>query len=258
MYKPPRWYYRGDSTQHTFEEYNELSQKPLDTMEERQAMLNIIKRIFVAYWKFLKDLLKEKNIIEYYPRKILLRAVQEGLITETELIWVDYIDMLNKILYDSTEDKLVISKEIITKYTPRIKSINYFIQQMCKNVKKDTYSLEELILPYNKPEYTADSILMPQYAYERLITFLANIPDIKYGWVHGSRAVGDAKPNSDIDLLIDCPLAQFDMIHAQINKLRIPYRIDLSCIYDDSKTDFIHRTSKFAKIIYRKEDFINN
>ena len=87
MKKPPRSYYRALTAKNTFIEFNELIKITNLSTDPLQPLLNVIKRIFVLYWKFLRDLLKEKyGIVEYYPRKIITEAINRNLIDKSEAI----------------------------------------------------------------------------------------------------------------------------------------------------------------------------
>lgn len=254
MYKPPRWYYRLSPTLNTYDEYIQLKKENLSNAERRQDMLNIIKRIFVSYWKFLKDMLRENGITEYYPRRIFKIAVQKGMINESELVWIEYINLLNQIIYDIEKDSQAIAEKIINNYENRIPGVIDYMKNRCASVA----SKEEIcdtILQENQPIYDCSILNIPDYAYQILINYFISVPEIKKIWLHGSRSVGQAKVNSDIDLLADCPMESYETIQYQINKLRIPYRIDISSIHDESKKLFLQMSIPFAKIIYRKEDF---
>ena len=248
----PRWYYRGETTEHTFLEFLELAGKSLNSPEEKQAMLNLIKRMFVGYWKFLRDLLKERNIIEYYPRKIIPLAVKENIIDASKIIWIEYIDILNKLLYAQGQEKNDLIDKIVEIYPKEVIKLHDFISKKIKECNTEENIPEEVSLPITTPQYKSEVLGIYESSYTILINFFKTIPDIEYVWFHGSRAKGNCQPNSDVDLLIDCPLELFENIKSMIKTLRIPYRIDISNIHDKEKTDFLVRVSKYAKILYCK------
>ena len=253
MKKIPRYYYRGQTIEHTFLEFCEMVNKPLNNSEEKQAMLNLIKRMFVGYWKFLRDLLKEKNIIEYYPRKIIPIAVKENLIDNLALIWIKYIDILNSLIYAEGQEKEDLIDKVIKIYPSEVYKIHDFVSKKMNECNIQENLSQEISLQFISPQYNADELGIYKSSYTLLINFFKTIPDIKYVWFHGSRAKGNYLPNSDIDLLIDCPLESFEDIKSMINVLRIPYRIDISNIHDTDKKDFLILVSEHAKMLYRKD-----
>lgn len=253
MNKIPRYYYRGQTIEHTFLEFCEMVDKPLNSSEEKQAMLNLIKRMFVGYWKFLRDLLKEKNIIEYYPRNIIPLAIKEHIINDSALIWIDYIDILNSLIYAENQEKEDLIDKVIKIYPNEVYKIHDFVSKKMNECNIQENLSQNISLPYTKPKYDAKELGIYESSYSLLLNFFKTIPNIKYVWFHGSRAKGNYLPNSDIDLLIDCPLESFEDIKSMINVLRIPYRIDISNIHDTDKKDFLIHVSEHAKVLYSQD-----
>ena len=259
MKKPPRSYYRALTAKHNFIEFDELIKSTDFSTDSLQPLLNVIKRIFVLYWKFLRDLLKEKyGIVEYYPRKIITEAINRNLIDKSEAIWLEYIDMLNVIVYDNDSDKKkTIVHKIVDTYIDRIKIVYDFIYKKNHYEPLSNKNSNEISLKYDMPLYDPSEIGINENFYNLLLNVFKNNPEIRYVWVHGSRAEGNARKNSDIDLLIDAPLENFGKLKETLNRIRIPYRIDATSIYDRDNLDFIAVVSKQSKIIYRAEDYKN-
>lgn len=92
-----------------------------------------------------------------------------------------------------------------------------------------------------------------QYIKEVLRTY----PEIEYAWIFGSRAKGNYKPGSDIDLAIDGENVNFTILatlHAELEgESPMPYMFDI--------VDFRHTTNKELKehierrgiLIYKKD-----
>lgn len=256
MKKLPRSYYRALTAKNNFKEFNELINKSDSSAEYVQSTLNIIKRIFVSYWKFLRDLLKERyNIVEFYPRKIITEAINRNLIGESEMIWLEYIDMLNILVYNNDQnEKNLIIKKIIDTYTKRISIIYDFMYKKNNYEKIKKNKSNNITLNYNMPIYDASELQINDNYYNLLLCFFKQNPQIKHVWLHGSRACGKARNNSDIDLLIDVQLDGFEELKKMMNRIRIPHRIDATSIYDFDNIKFIEIVSKQSKIIYRSED----
>ena len=85
----------------------------------------------------------------------------------------------------------------------------------------------------------------------------AKIPQIQKVLLYGSRAKGNYKTGSDIDLiLIGKNLNPDDSIYPlkeELNKLYLPYTFDISILSKLDKLEFINRILKVGKTFYQKE-----
>jgi predicted nucleotidyltransferase len=73
--------------------------------------------------------------------------------------------------------------------------------------------------------------------------------------LYGSRAKGNYKDGSDIDLTIfgtDLKLIDQHKIESQIDDLLLPYSIDLSIYADISNQELLDHIDRVGKIFYRK------
>ena len=86
---------------------------------------------------------------------------------------------------------------------------------------------------------------------------LAKIPQIQKVLLYGSRAKGNYKNGSDIDLiLIGKNLNPDDSIYPlkeELNKLYLPYTFDISILSKLDKLEFINRILRVGKTFYQKE-----
>ena len=123
---------------------------------------------------------------------------------------------------------------------------------------KNTFKQEfaDISLPMNSPVYQSDELGIYESSYSILINFLKNTPEIENVWLHGSRAIGTANSNSDIDMLVDSPNDSFEILKNKIKNIRMPYRIDIVNIHEASQADFIRQVTPYTKILYRKKDFV--
>ena len=249
-----RSYFRAKSSLYNFSEFRSLLNEGLDNSEQKQKMLKVIKQIFVYYWKILKDLLKERGINTNFPRDIIEISIKEGLINKNQHIWLEYIDILNAMIYDHTANKDELTEKILSVYVGQIKYIQTFTESVYYKSNRYDRKNKKLTLDKSKPEYKASEIGIYEEAYKLIFDFLTHNKEIEYVWLHGSRANNTARSNSDIDLLIDSPFENFKNLKEIMKKIRIPYRIDASNIYDPYQYDFNNHVAKHAKIIYRKED----
>lgn len=81
----------------------------------------------------------------------------------------------------------------------------------------------------------------------------ARHPNIKKVLLYGSRAMGNFRPASDIDLAIigkNIDLSQLFEIEHQLDDLYLPYKIDVA-IYDQIENpDLLEHISRVGKIFY--------
>ena len=73
--------------------------------------------------------------------------------------------------------------------------------------------------------------------------------------LYGSRAKGNYKVGSDIDLTIKgaiMPFIEFMQIEDQIDDLYLPYKVDLSQYNDLKNTDLIEHIDRVGVTIYEK------
>ncbi len=72
---------------------------------------------------------------------------------------------------------------------------------------------------------------LPEEAIKKIVSLFHQYPEINRVVLYGSRAMGNYKPGSDIDLCIESDalsLTQLLQIETQIDDLLLPWKIDLS------------------------------
>jgi len=72
---------------------------------------------------------------------------------------------------------------------------------------------------------------LPEAASQRLLAILAAEPAVEEAWLYGSRALGRARPGSDIDLTLggaDLGHPELLRLMAAIDDLLLPWQVDLS------------------------------
>ncbi len=80
-------------------------------------------------------------------------------------------------------------------------------------------------------------------------------PQIEQVILYGSRAKGNFKPGSDIDLtIIDQSLSFSELLHiqSQLDDLLLPYKFDLSLKRSISNSDLLEHISRVGKVFYQK------
>jgi predicted nucleotidyltransferase len=92
---------------------------------------------------------------------------------------------------------------------------------------------------------------------------LAGHSDIDKALIYGSRAIGNYRPGSDIDLCLvlevanedkkqQMPLHEFNQLQWQLDDLMSPYEFDVSIYQQIENPDFKDHINKVGKVIYKK------
>lgn len=71
---------------------------------------------------------------------------------------------------------------------------------------------------------------LPQAACDRIVTVLRDYPEIDRATIFGSRAKGNYRPGSDIDLCLDAPALSMRRrleLENRLDDLLLPWKIDL-------------------------------
>ncbi len=101
----------------------------------------------------------------------------------------------------------------------------------------------------------ADRIGLPQSALDKLCSIFQQHDAIESVLVYGSRAKGNYRRGSDIDLTIKgraLTFAELRQIEDQIDDLFLPYTVDLSQYEQLSNPDLIEHIDRVGVVIYKK------
>lgn len=99
---------------------------------------------------------------------------------------------------------------------------------------------------------------LPPTTMEKLNSVFAQHAAIDSVLIYGSRAKGNYRAGSDIDLTIkgdEIPFAEFMQIEDQIDDLMLPYTVDLSQYRQLENTDLIAHIDRVGVTIYDKNMF---
>lgn len=94
---------------------------------------------------------------------------------------------------------------------------------------------------------------LPCSAVEQLRDVFSQYPDIKTVILYGSRAKGNYRPNSDIDLTIEGEQLDLSILLAienQIDDLLLPWTVDLSLIHDIENASLIEHIERVGVPFY--------
>lgn len=85
---------------------------------------------------------------------------------------------------------------------------------------------------------------------------LSDFPQVETVLIYGSRAKGNYRPGSDVDLSLkgdDLSLQVLNKISLQLDDLLLPYTFDLS-VFDHIDNEYLkEHIERVGKIIYQKE-----
>ncbi len=82
-------------------------------------------------------------------------------------------------------------------------------------------------------------------------------PEIERVYLYGSRAKGDFRPGSDIDLAVVAPglsLPGLLRIENQLDDLLLPWNIDIVLFHQISNPELINHIRRVGIIVYKKGD----
>ena len=86
-------------------------------------------------------------------------------------------------------------------------------------------------------------------------TIFSNFPEVEKAILYGSRAKGNFKPASDIDITLTGDLLNLEILNRidwKLDDLLLPYTIDLSILKHIKNEDLIENIKREGLIIYEK------
>lgn len=95
---------------------------------------------------------------------------------------------------------------------------------------------------------------------EQILLVLRNYPSIDRAILYGSRAKGNYREASDIDLTLVGDTLDLDLLHSieiALDELLLPYTIDLSIFHKIENTDLIEHIKRVGIVIYDRDNIIN-
>jgi len=91
---------------------------------------------------------------------------------------------------------------------------------------------------------------------KRIETIFSNFPEIEKAILYGSRAKGNFRPASDIDLTLvgsSLNLSVLNQIEIQLDDLLLPYTFDISIFTQISNTNLIDHIQRIGIEFYKKK-----
>lgn len=92
---------------------------------------------------------------------------------------------------------------------------------------------------------------------EKVLAIFRIFPEIEKAILYGSRAKGNFKPSSDIDLTLageNLNLTILNQLENQLDDLLLPYTFDISIFQQISNPDLIEHIQRVGKNFYTKNN----
>jgi predicted nucleotidyltransferase len=89
----------------------------------------------------------------------------------------------------------------------------------------------------------------------RMQTVFSYFPEVEKAILYGSRAKGNFKPNSDIDITLTGDLLSLDLLNQiewKLDDLLLPYKIDLSILQHLKNDEFIKQIQETGIVLFTK------
>ncbi|WP_221793163.1 nucleotidyltransferase domain-containing protein [Oceanobacter mangrovi] len=96
---------------------------------------------------------------------------------------------------------------------------------------------------------------LPDNSLQQLLQLFAGQPKVRQVILYGSRAKGNYRPGSDIDLTLVGPeleLQDLNRIEQQLDDLLLPWSVDLSLFADIDNPDLIDHIQRVGQVLYER------
>lgn len=92
---------------------------------------------------------------------------------------------------------------------------------------------------------------------QKIKSILASYTAVEEAVLYGSRAKGNFRPGSDIDLVLkgnNLNLQMINKISLDLDDLLLPYLFDLSIYHQITNADLIEHIGRVGKVFYKKDE----
>jgi predicted nucleotidyltransferase len=90
---------------------------------------------------------------------------------------------------------------------------------------------------------------------EKIKTILTNCPEVEEALIYGSRAKGNYREGSDIDIVVKGKLLNEDIrnqIFWKIDELNSPYTLDLLIYHEINSAELIEHIAREGKVLFQR------
>ena len=101
---------------------------------------------------------------------------------------------------------------------------------------------------------------LPEALIEKITNILQNHSEVEEALIYGSRAKGNYREGSDIDMVLKGKLLTEEIrnqIFWEIDELNSPYTLDLSIYHQITSQELIQHIDRVGKSLYQKENQTN-
>lgn len=228
MFKAIRWQQRFVNFERAYLELKDAVALPKYSKLERGGLIQVFEFTFELSWKTLKDYLESQGVIALSPREIFKEAFSLGLLQDVE-VWLDALEKRNILSHTYDEEIAYLSEGLIkNKY---FSSITTLYESLKAKIAEPIFGIDLK---------TLNHILGALLAY----------PQLAQAKVFGSRAMGNAKLHSDIDLCLYGALSLDDAAKIKAGlESSIPYSCDI-VVYDLLSPELKAHVDQFGKALY--------
>jgi nucleotidyltransferase substrate binding protein (TIGR01987 family) len=224
-----RWIQRFNNLKNAFENLKsaiELSKKRDLSELEKQGLIQAFEFTFELSWKVIKDYLQYMNVDAKFPREAIKEGFRYELIDDGD-IWIDMLEKRNLMAHTYDEEKSKLAFNLITKqcYVKR------------RKMKMNNFGISSK-------------------SWEILLNAIKSFHEIEKAVIFGSRAKGDYKKGSDIDIAIygknvDSGIAL--SLSAKLNEDKpTPYFYDIVAGDTIDNFDLKEHIERVGKIFFEK------
>lgn len=103
----------------------------------------------------------------------------------------------------------------------------------------------------------SDRFGLKQHTISAIQNVFARHPEIEQAVLYGSRAKGNYRPGSDIDLTLfgdALTYTQLDRIETEIDDLLLPYTLDLSLYTQIDNADLLDHIQRVGQVFYQRNE----
>ena len=94
---------------------------------------------------------------------------------------------------------------------------------------------------------------------QKIRSVLVKYPAVEEAILYGSRAKGNYRNGSDIDLTLignDLDLTKLLRIKTELDELLLPYKIDISIFHKIDNNDLVEHINRVGKVFYKYEPIL--